>query len=406
MHPVRLIASSTRVCAGLALLAAAFAVACASKDPAAPYTDTQGVDGLGGAATVDDDDDVVPEPTGPVTPVVFDIVDMDESPCEPIYGGAAKVEDPQSGRPVVRRLIAGWGGWVAENSYESGFLRLTHDGTGVKQDKLQLGSLDRITTLGKDLLVVSTDATGVIAARYGGSDKLDTPASLGEGTAFELATGSTGELALAVWADYTAVRARLIDEDGPRGEVIELLSGVPTDSFHAAVAPVGESLIAAWTARRVSDGIFVTRVVKVDGDGSAGPVRILYESQWAQAVVDVAATDDGANVLIADNGSPLIAPLDMMGVPAGNAVRYGDAVASYALEGSASGMLLGVRLADGRDAVRSLGNDGKPVGSWQCLHAAASSDEHAVALGHDDASFGVLYRNELGENRFLTVAAP
>ncbi len=406
MHSVGLIVKRSRrvrMSTGAALGAALGTLlgACADRDPGHDYfgvpaspdeiNGQAGAEGTGSSTS-----------NGPSGEGDFEVVDMAEATCDRTLEGSV-LADPDGGRPVISRLRATADGWLAESSYDSGFFRLSADGSSFEDGLLQLGSLDRVGVVGSQPLVVSTNEYGVVWSPYDSGAGLADAAALAAGNAYELAVGSSGELGLVTWATSTTVRARLLDADGPRGEAFEVLDGMITDSFRAAVGPGDDGFIVAWSTRRISDSAFVSRVATVSSEGTVGPVRILYESPVPHQVVDLATTSDGAVLLLEDDGAPLLVPLAGDGFPRGDARRFAEGAAAYSLAASGSRVLLGARLADGRDAVRLLDADGQPDGAWQCLHGEASEDEHAVALSADGASFVALFRDEGGANRWTTL---
>jgi hypothetical protein len=407
MHSVRLttppsrrVRRSTGRFTGVAF--GALLVACAGQDPAhdyfgqpAPPDKTSAQDGAAGATGA-------PTSNDPPQHDDFEVVDMEEAACDRVLEGTV-VPDPDGGRPVILRLRATATSWLAESSYDSGFFRMSADGSSFEDGLLQLGSLDRVAVVGAQPLIVSTNENGVIWGSYDSSTGLTAAAAVAPAPVYELAVGSSGELGLVTWATNATVRARLLDANGPRGEALDLLDGVVTDSFRAAVGEGDDGFIVAWSTRRVSDSAFVSRVVTVSPEGAVGPVHILYESPGPHQVVEIAATSDGAVLLIEDDGAPLLVPLAPDGFPRRDAQRFAEGAAAYSLAAGGSRVLLGARLADGRDALRLLDEDGQPDGGWQCLHGEASDDEHSIALAADGASFVALFRDEDGANRWVTV---
>jgi hypothetical protein len=400
MHSVRLTTRSRGLLIGkgrlLGAAVAALLVACAERDPAHDYFGTPAprdqVGAQGGAAG------------GTAVPLEgdFEVVDMEEAACDKVLQGGV-VPDPEGARPAILRLRASADGWLAESSYDSGFFRMAADGSSFEEGLLQLGALDRVAVVGAQPLVVSTNEYGVVWGSYDANTGLTAAAAVAPAPAYELAVGSSGDLGLVTWATNTTVRARLLDANGPHGEAFDLLDGIITDSFRAAVGPGDDGFIVAWSTRRIADSAFVSRAVAVSPDGAVGPVRILYESPVPHQVVDIASTSEGAVLLIEDDGAPLLVPLAPDGYPRGNAQRFAEGAAAYSLAASGSRVLVAARLMDGRDALRMLDEDGHPDGGWQCLHGEASDDEHAVALGDDGGSFVALFRDEHGENRWLSV---
>lgn len=261
-----------------------------------------------------------------------------------------------------------------------------------------------------DVMAASGDANGVTVAfaapnrlflqRY---DEWLTP--VGASTEVAPATPCGASLAplgsslVAAWTEAGQLHARIVDPAGSADQDVSLARADAGASCWTASTEAASGVALSWTVSTTSGSVTLWTLITADGHAST-PTEI-FATTTPHEVVAMARTTSGFALVINETGASsafVLVRTDSAGQPAGSAYRFlstgaADDIAAHGDEVAISGSL-----ADGREVLRIVEPTTLPNDEPSCLddnRADASFVGHA-SLFASDAGYAILARHRNG----------